>query len=596
MRNAQGIPIRNRILITLGLALLVVGWALPAAATPGPRKLVVPEDPNPPSGGGFGMPGIDLRSPLEIAQTGVLVNASKRTGNQSETTIGINPTNPNNVVLFSNEGSASAIFHAYSFDGGVTWTGGDILSGACCDGQCVFDSFGNLFFVYIPGSVSSVVVVMSTDGGVTFGSPITVGTGSIDQPSIAVGNGSLWVDWNLNGNMVVRGAPVTGLGQLGAFGAQENVPGNGGSFGGLAVGPGPNGGKVMITYENPYGDQGPANIYVNVDPDGLGPQGFGPQVLATSTNVGGFDYIPAQPNRSIDAECSVAWDATGGQYNDRAYLLYTDETVNENNDTDIEVRVSNDEGATWGPPHRVNDDPGLPLIRSQFLPFFSLDPTTGVVAAGWHDCRNDNGVPGTGGTNNIPNDDAEYFCSFTADGGNTWAANVQLTGGFSNATDAHNGIDYGDFVGTVAYGGVFRAAWADNSNSTGDNPNGTLHQFDIYTNSMPLLDPSSGVRPTPGAPLRIAAHPTLQPPMPNPASGAVSLAYLLPATEHALLTVHDISGREVARLTDGVSTSGRHTLNWDGHSADGSRLPAGVYFVRLTAGGERQVQQAVILK
>jgi hypothetical protein len=23
--------------------------------------------------------------------------------------------------------------------------------------------------------------------------------------------------------------------------------------------------------------------------------------------------------------------------------------------------------------------------------------------------------------------------------------------------------------------------WADNSNSTGDNPNGTLHQLDIYT-------------------------------------------------------------------------------------------------------------------
>ena len=31
----------------------------------------------------------------------------------------------------------------------------------------------------------------------------------------------------------------------------------------------------------------------------------------------------------------VVWDATGGPFNNRIYLVYTDETVNENNDTDI---------------------------------------------------------------------------------------------------------------------------------------------------------------------------------------------------------------------------------------------------------------------
>jgi hypothetical protein len=29
--------------------------------------------------------------------------------------------------------------------------------------------------------------------------------------------------------------------------------------------------------------------------------------------------------------------------------------------------------------------------------------------------------------------------------------------------------------------GAFWPAWSDNSNSTGDNPDGTLHQFDLYT-------------------------------------------------------------------------------------------------------------------
>ena len=117
------------------------------------------------------------------------------------------------------------------------------------------------------------------------------------------------------------------------------------------------------------------------------------------TNVGGFDYIPPQSGRSIDAEAGLVWDATGGSYDERIYLVYVDETVNENNDTDIMVRTSTDDGQTWSDPVRVNDDPSTP-IRSQFNPYIALDPTSGVVAIGWYDSRNDNGVPGVGGTNN----------------------------------------------------------------------------------------------------------------------------------------------------------------------------------------------------
>ena len=121
----------------------------------------------------------------------------------------------------------------------------------------------------------------------------------------------------------------------------------------------------------------------------------------------------------------MVWDTTGGTFNDRNYLVYTDETVNENNDTDIEMRTSTDDGATWTAPVRVNDDA---TTNSQFLPYVALDPTSGTVAVGFHDCRNDNGVPGPGGTNTIPNDDAEYYGTFTTDGGATWAPNRRLSG------------------------------------------------------------------------------------------------------------------------------------------------------------------------
>src|SRR5438477_9843003 len=408
----------------------------------GTRKCIKPPDREPTPLGSF----------VPLACTAPVVNVSATAGNQSESFVVVNPTNTNNLVVLSNT-TTNSIFRAYSFNGGATWTRGTIATNvACCDAQAAWDTFGNLFVVYINASVNQINVINSTDGGITFSAPLTVGTGSVDQPSIAVGNGSVWVDWNQSGSMVARGAPVTGLGVFGPFNAQQAIPSATGSFGGIAVGPGPNGGKVIVTYQSPTGGQGPATIYANVDADGLGAGGFGARVTVTTTNVGGFDFIPAQRGRSIDAEAGLVWDATGGPFNNRIYLVYTDETVNENNDTEILMRTSTDDGATWSAPVRVNDDA---TTRSQFLPYVALDRTTGTVAVGFHDARNDTGVPGPGGTNNIPNDDAEYYGSFSTDGGVTWAPNQRLSGGFSNAAAAGNGVDYGDYVGQDAHAGKF---------------------------------------------------------------------------------------------------------------------------------------------
>ena len=167
--------------------------------------------------------------------------------------------------------------------------------------------------------------------------------------------------------------------------------------------------------------------------------------------------------------------------------------MNENNDTDILMRTSTDDGATWSAPVRVNDDA---TTNSQFLPYVALDPTTGTVAVGFHDCRNDNGVPGPGGTNKIPNDDAEYYGTFSTDGGATWAPNRRLSGGFSNAAAAGNGIDYGDYVGLSAFTGKLYTIWADNANCDGTNPNGTLHQFDLYANPLMLAGGTPSPTPT----------------------------------------------------------------------------------------------------
>lgn len=417
-----------------------------------------------------------------LACTAPVIDASTTAGNEDESFVVVNPNNTQNIVVFSNL-DANSIHRSYTTNGGTSWTHGTVATNvACCDAQAAWDNFGNLFMVYISATGGQINIINSTDGGATFSAPVTAGSsGSTDQPSIAVGNGSVWVDWNTGGNMVARGAPVTGLGAWGPFIAQQTIPTAAGSFGGIAVGPGANGGKVIVTYMSPTGGQGPATIYTNTDADGLGAGGFGARVTVTTTNVGGFDFIPAQSARSIDAEPGVVWDATGGAFNNRIYLVYTEEIVNESNDTDILMRTSDNDGATWSAPVRVNDDA---TTRSQFLPYVALDRSTGTVAVGFHDSRNDNGTVGTGGTNATANDDAEYWATYTTNGGVSFAVNTRISGGWSNAAAAGAGVDYGDYEGQAAQGGKFYAVWGDNSNCNGLNPNGTAHQFDLVMGTL----------------------------------------------------------------------------------------------------------------
>src|SRR6266496_5867981 len=71
------------------------------------------------------------------------VDISQRHLNESEEAIAVNPTNPNNIVVFTNVGHGEAgltagMFLGVSFDGGVTWTrhivgNNDNLGDACCD-------------------------------------------------------------------------------------------------------------------------------------------------------------------------------------------------------------------------------------------------------------------------------------------------------------------------------------------------------------------------------------------------------------------------------------------------------------------------------
>jgi hypothetical protein len=430
------------------------------------------------------------------------VDVSQRAGNESEEAIAVNPTNPNNIVIFTNiaEG-ANGMFLAVSFDGGQTWNNrivgqNDLFGDTCCDPSLSFDEFGNLFMTYLYNVDNVVPVALSTDGGLTFsvianiakpeGLAATKAARSerglfryVDQPTIIAGQGEVWVVFNAGGPMFAAGAPVTGLGQVGAFQAGEVAPGTSNcTYGDIAIGPA---GQVMQACNLTQTGQGGGKIFVNLDPDGLGPAGFGSRVFAAATHVGGFDFIPPQPDRSVDAEAGLAWDRSGGPHNGRVYLVHTKEEKNESDDTNVYVRYSDDNGATWSAGVRVNDDGGT---NSQFNPKISLDPTTGDIAVIWYDSRADLGAGGPGDTDGLPNTDAQVWGAFSTDGGLSFTPNSQISAGTSNSHASGNGIDYGDYSALSFYGGLAHPAWSDNSNSTGNNPDGALFKLDIYTAAL----------------------------------------------------------------------------------------------------------------
>jgi hypothetical protein len=451
------------------------------------------------------------------AHTPVNVNVSALPGNQSEAAIAVDPADPANEVVVSNT-TNDRLFLGVSHDGGTTWTRrfiatGNRLGSACCDPSLSWDEQGNLFLAWLDAKdVTALPLAMSTDAGeswhlvtvlhppkarVSSGAPLgrTLAAGDggeegghggvfIDQPTVTTSEGMVWLVWN-NGSMQADGARVSGLGEVGRFHAVEKVPGTRDcTFGDVAVGP--DGQVMQVCTHDVFVDHAyvHTSVRVNVDPDGLGAAGFGPSVLASTTNVRQFDPIRPQEDRTVDAESGLAWDRTGGTFAGRVYLVYTDEQPAGSDRTDIWVRISDDDGATWSAPVKVNDDPLA--HRSQFLPRIALDQTSGNVAVGFHDARNDAGDFTFGDTDGRANDDAMYYLAFSADGGATFGANIQVAAGVSNAEDAANGIDYGDYTGLTFTAGVAHPAWADNSDSTGDNPNGALHQFDIYTAAVPV--------------------------------------------------------------------------------------------------------------
>ncbi len=127
----------------------------------------------------------------------------------------------------------------------------------------------------------------------------------------------------------------------------------------------------------------------------------------------------------------------------------------------------------------------------------------------------------------------------------------------------------------------------------GDLTNGTPHEMELWTafhrhgigpDSFSFTAPQPPVAALPASPRLVSLYP-------NPFNPTTTVEYSLPQTATVTFTVHDISGREVARVVREQMKAGEHS-----ESFDLSRAASGVYFIGMQAGAFAQTAKAVLLK
>ncbi|MEQ1832631.1 MAG: PQQ-dependent sugar dehydrogenase [Candidatus Eisenbacteria bacterium] len=90
--------------------------------------------------------------------------------------------------------------------------------------------------------------------------------------------------------------------------------------------------------------------------------------------------------------------------------------------------------------------------------------------------------------------------------------------------------------------------------------------------------------------LRVA----LAPPRPTPSRGDVQLRYTLEREVWRELAIFDLLGRRVRTLARSAAAAGEHAVTWDGRDDHGVRARAGMYLVRLLAGGEQRTRRVLL--
>lgn len=451
----------------------------------------------------------------------------------NELSIAVDPSNPNHIVAGSNDyeysfQGSSIIYRANagyytSFDGGATWTNGHVPTSGFEDTGDPAIAFNQKLGLVHYGIVASnggqragfaaatVQVSSSTDGGSTFGRPVTValGVGSPttsravlnDKPFITVDNnpsspfyGRLYVTWSrflfdqsgsyLESPIYLSHSddggrtfsnPVQISGSSSTLCSQPAIsPRNIGicnedQFSSPAVAPD---GTVYVAFENEEHPQSPAAfrdqyLVVKSTNGGLS---FSSPISAVFPVYDGINDYPinvvgrqtlSNSQFRVNSAGNLAVDPNTGQlyiaFSDNRNGILTGSFSTVVTNTDVFIVTSTNQGASWGIPVQVPGGAGTQ--NDQFYPWVAVD-NAGVVRVAFSDRSYDPANVKYGETMGTSVDHGVTFTSIRVDTGlsnpddSRWETNGGTTNGEALFIGDYNGLAIGS-------NGISHPAWTD---------------------------------------------------------------------------------------------------------------------------------------
>lgn len=428
------------------------------------------------------VPGTDVRITTSVSP-------------QNETYIITDPNNPNAVIGGFNDYRLGTGFGgngvAYSPDGGATWVdlgpavllpvGFDRGGG---DPGLGFNSAGRAYYSHIAGGVGAsnftrnngVFVASSTTGGASWGPTVAVAantyTGTAvpfeDKPFCHADHhaGSpfqdrLYVSWTRfypgahpnggtgGGDIYVgrssdNGATWTNV-RLTTLAHEPSNAGTGTAGSSFVQGSEPEveaDGDVYVAYW--FG--GRINVTRSID----GGVTWSAPTYPSGAGFGTASIPSPLPNESfrVNAFPTIETDPTRPHH---VYVVFPDDddTPAAADQANIFFARSTNNGATWGPRIKLNDDG---LTRNQVFPWMAVNGNGDIMVI-WYDTRND-------GLNHL----LDVYCTVSRDGGATWSPNMRVTdASFEPNTGQFGGNGFfGDYNGAAAGGSTaFHLLWTD---------------------------------------------------------------------------------------------------------------------------------------
>ena len=160
--------------------------------------------------------------------------------------------------------------------------------------------------------------------------------------------------------------------------------------------------------------------------------------IEVANQPGGWNYDVPGISRCNGLPVTVC-DLSNGPNRGTVYVLWSDQRNGEE-DTDVWITKSSDNGNTWSAPKRVNDDPPG---RHQFFGWLDVDPATGHLYVVYYDRRNHGGFS------------TEVSLAISTDGGETFSNQIISEKPFMPSAKAF----FGDYCHVDALNGRIRPVW-----------------------------------------------------------------------------------------------------------------------------------------